>query len=220
MSVFTFLKRIFNYEKYMAELIARHVGEVTDYLDANYHPKAEPKPESVRVTPKEPVKPKEESKNEVRFSITANIPRSPEATAEVERRLDMLMGAENSQKMLESVHQAKMQTFVEYLRYHIYRQGLTGPQVYRAAQIDKRLYSKIISNTHHKPSRETAIALTFATRLNLDQAKTLLSRAGYTLSETNRRDLILTYFFQNNSRNLIEINGVLDALGEAPIGRG
>lgn len=219
MSFFAVLKRIFTHEQFIEIEIAHRVEEVTAYLAANYHPKPAPKP-SAPVPPKEPIKPKEERKNEVRYSISVTIPSTPEAMAEVGRRLDMLMGAENSQKILQSVHQAKMQTFVDCLRHHIYRQGLTGPQVYRAAQIDKRLYSKIISNTHHKPSRETAIALAFAARLTLDQAKTLLSRAGYTLSEANRRDLILTYFFQNNSRNLIEINGVLDALGEAPIGRG
>lgn len=241
MSFLSLLKRIFSYEKYMAGLIARRAGEVEVYLDANYHPAPEPEPESVSVAEKEPEeaaysteeppeeeitaeKPKggKEDKNQsnVRYSISAAIPLTREASIEIERRLDLLIGSEKSQKMLKSVHQAKLQTFVDYLRHQIYRQGLTGPQVYHAAQIDKRLYSKIISNTHYKPSRETAIALAFAVRLSLDDAKTLLSRAGYTLSETSRRDLILTYFFQNRSRNLIEINGVLDALGETPVGRG
>lgn len=113
------------------------------------------------------------------------------------------------------------QTFVELLRYHINRKGLIGPEVYRAALIDKRLYSKIISDTNYKPTRETAIALAFALNLNLEEAKEFLSRTWYSLSETDRRDVILAYFFQQTEKvKLSEINAVLKALGELPIGRG
>lgn len=239
MSFFTFLKRIFNYEQFIENGITHRVEEVTAYLDANYHP--EPEPEEKKKEEKKEEKSassnQSSSRNEVRYSIVSVArddgvrysiglaEESDHRTQNVDyvrlgNQLDEIMGQNRGFDVLKTVRSAPLQTFVDCLRYHIYRQGLIGPQVYRAAQIDKRLYSKIISNTHYNPSRETAIALAFATRLNLDDAKTLLSRAGYTLSETNRRDLILTYFFQNNSRNLIEINGVLDALGEAPIGRG
>lgn len=51
------------------------------------------------------------------------------------------------------------------------------------------------------------------------QAQTVLSRAGYTLSETCRRDQILMYFFQHPQPNLIMINGVLETLNESPIGQ-
>lgn len=240
MSFFSLLKRIFTYEKYTTELIAHRVGEIEVYLDANYHPAPKPEPKAVSVAEAEPaasskqassraearysIESAEEGKarSTVRYSITCN--RTPTRGVIHEslltNHLDEIMGRNRGGDVLKAVGSAPLQTFVEYLRHHIYRQGLTGPQVYRAAQIDKRLYSKIISNTYYSPSRETAIALAFAARLPLHDAKTMLSRAGYTLSETNRRDLILTYFFQNKSWNLIEINAVLDALGEAPVGRG
>ena len=66
---------------------------------------------------------------------------------------------------------------------------------------------------------QTALALALAIRLPLSEAKELLSRAGYTLSETCRRDQILMYFFQHPQPSLIMINGVLETLNESPIGQ-
>lgn len=124
-------------------------------------------------------------------------------------------------KLSELVTAVPKETFVQALRFHIYRKGLIAPEVYRAAQMDKRLFSKIISNTNYKPIRDTVIALAFALHLNADEADVFLSRAGYALSKTNRRDVILSYFFQQAEKpNLAEINSVLESFEELPIGRG
>ena len=150
----------------------------------------------------------------VRYSI-ASYP----GTNQIERQLDQIVGQAARREVLTALQQTKPQTFVELLRRHIYRLKLTGPQVYHAALMDKRLYSKIISNSAYQPSRETALALALAIRLPLFEAKELLSRAGYTLSETCRRDQILVYFFQHPQPSLIMINGVLETLNESPIGQ-
>lgn len=110
-------------------------------------------------------------------------------------------------------------TFVDKLVYHINAKGMRDSQVYKAAQMDKRLFSKIMSNAEYKPSKDTAIALAFALKLTLKETEDLLSRAGYTFSHSNKRDVIIEYFFREGIHNLIDINEVLFRLNQKIIGR-
>ena len=68
-------------------------------------------------------------------------------------------------------------TFVDKLLYYINRRGLRDSEVYKAAQVDKRLFSKIVTNRDYKPAKDTAIALALALELTLEEANDLLSRA-------------------------------------------
>jgi hypothetical protein len=88
-------------------------------------------------------------------------------------------------------------TFVGQL-YELLRESpYTHAQIYKAAQIDRRLFSKIISDVKYQPSRDVAIALCFALNLSLEQAKDLLKRAGYALSQSLQRDLVFECCFTN-----------------------
>ena len=111
------------------------------------------------------------------------------------------------------------QTFVDCLLYYIDSKNLKGSEVYKAAQIDKRLFSKIVSDREYKPSKDTAIALAFALKLSLAEAQNLLSRAGYTLSHSSTRDIIIEYFFREKIYDVIDINEVLYRLKQKMIGR-
>ena len=102
---------------------------------------------------------------------------------------------------------------------YIREKDLTEPEVYKAAQIDRRLFSKIISNKDYKPSKDTVLAFIFALRLTLGEGKDLLERAGYTLSHSIRRDIILEYFIKERVYNLNNINAFLYNMSEKIIGR-
>lgn len=102
---------------------------------------------------------------------------------------------------------------------YIEREGLKYPAVYRAANMDKRLFSKIVSDINYKPSKDTAIALALALHLTLEETNDLISRAGYRLSHSIRRDIIIEYFIREREFNLININEILYRLGEKIIGR-
>lgn len=110
-------------------------------------------------------------------------------------------------------------TFVDKLVCHINAKGMRDSQVYKAAQMDKRLFSKIMSNAEYKPSKDTVIALAFALKLTLKETEDLLARAGYTFSHSNKRDVIIEYFFREGIHNLIDINEVLFRLNQKIIGR-
>lgn len=110
-------------------------------------------------------------------------------------------------------------TFVDALIAHINKKGLRDSEVYKAAQIDRRLFSKIMSDRQYKPSKDTAIAIALALRLTLREATDMLSRAGYAFSHSNKKDIIVEYFFRERIYKLDDINEVLYNLGQKIIGR-
>ena len=110
-------------------------------------------------------------------------------------------------------------TFVEKLADLIRLRGVRDAAVYRAAQLDRRLFSKMMSDREYKPSKDTAVAIALALHLPLEQANDLLSRAGYTLSHSSKRDVVIEYFFRERIYNLTDINIVMDRLGMKIIGR-
>lgn len=109
--------------------------------------------------------------------------------------------------------------FVDKMLEYIDQKNMKDSQVYKAAQVDRRLFSKIVSDRAYKPAKDTCLALAFALRLSFNEANDLLSRAGYTFSHSSRRDVILEYLFKEQVYNLTEINEILYHLQQKPIGR-
>ncbi len=118
-----------------------------------------------------------------------------------------------------ALEKAVSQTFVERLISLIDVKDVRDSTVYKAAQIDRRLFSKIMSDPQYKPAKDTAIAIALALQLPLTQANDLLSRAGYTFSHSIKRDVVIEYFFRERIFDLTDINIVLHELGLKPIGR-
>ena len=124
-----------------------------------------------------------------------------------------------SSALLENLTRNTNKTFVDALIGYISKKGLRDSEVYKAAQIDRRLFSKIMSDREYKPSKDTAVALSLALELSLSEATDLLSRAGYTFSHSNKKDIIIEYFFREQFYKLDDINQVLFNLEQKIIGR-
>lgn len=111
------------------------------------------------------------------------------------------------------------QTFVDKVNEYIQKRELSVTSVYKAAQMDRRLFSKVMSDHEYKPSKDTAIAISLALHLTVDEVTDLLDRAGYSLSTSSKRDIVIEYFFREHIYDLTDINMVLDKLEMKSIGR-
>ncbi len=122
-------------------------------------------------------------------------------------------------RALGYLSRTREKTFSEQLFAYIDALGMDNAAVYKAADIDRRLFSKIQSDRNYKPSKDTCIALALALKLEEEKAKDLLSRAGFALSHSSRRDLIIEFFLREGKFDLQTVNGVLEKLGEKPLGK-
>lgn len=103
----------------------------------------------------------------------------------------------------------KNYTFQQLIFKIIDENNLVDSDVYKKAQIDKRLFSKMRSDINYSPSKNTAILLILALELDIDKALDILASAGYTLSYSNKSDLIIRYFIENNNYDIMQINEML-----------
>ncbi len=81
--------------------------------------------------------------------------------------------------------------------------NLKDSQVYKDANIDRRLFSKIRGDAEYIPSKKTVICFCMALQLDLSEAEKLLGAAGYALSTSSRSDLIIMYLLENREYNVV-----------------
>ena len=112
----------------------------------------------------------------------------------------------SSPRSLDDVMAQVGETWQESLLRLIDEKGFTDTEVYKRANVDRKLFSKIRSNKDYQPKKITAVAFALALNLNLDETKDLLGRAGYAFSPGSRFDLIVEYYIEQEVYDFYTIN--------------
>ena len=105
----------------------------------------------------------------------------------------------------------------EKIRKTILSKQLDEVEVYKKADVDRKLFSKIRTQPDYHPNKNTLLKLCLAMNLNTEESEDILKTAGYSLSRSLRSDLILRYCFSHKVYDVITVNEILDHYGEKVI---
>jgi len=125
---------------------------------------------------------------------------------------------DSSSDLNNYINRRKKPSFPQTLFRMMDAHGGKDSEIYTKAGLDRRHFSKVRSNPNYQPSKTTAIALALALELDRDNTNTLLSSAGYALSQSETFDLIIAYCIEKGIYNLIDVNEALDYFSQKTIG--
>lgn len=127
------------------------------------------------------------------------------------------MAAPCMERSLDELVEQLEESFNAMLLRLIDQKGFSDTQVYKRANLDRKHFSKLRKEGYN-PSKTTAVALAIALRLNLDETKDFLGRAGYALTRASKFDVIIEYCIREGIYDIFEVNELLFAFDERLLG--
>ena len=99
--------------------------------------------------------------------------------------------------------------FTETLLKLIDKTGKKDSEIYNKANVSRQHFSKIRNNPEYRPTKQTALAFAIALELNIEETQDLIGRAGYTLTNSSKFDVIIRFFIESKNYNMMDINTTL-----------
>ena len=110
------------------------------------------------------------------------------------------------------------ETFAGMVARKLGEKGISDEAFACRANVDRRLIGKVRNNPGYRPGKQTALAFALALELSLDEARELLTKAGYTLSHGDKTDIVVEYCVMTGHYDVTGINEVLFKLDLQPLG--
>lgn len=123
-------------------------------------------------------------------------------------------------KEIDQRLEEKRDSFSDYLLQLAEKKNLSNVDLYTKANISKQQFSRIISNTYYTPQKKTIFAFAIALKLSRAETEELLKKAGHAFSETDKSDVIVSYFLEKHIYDIFEINEALFYYDQPLLGSG
>ena len=75
--------------------------------------------------------------------------------------------------------------------------------------LEKDYFTKLEKSLSYIPSKGEAVIICFAFKLSFEASRALLKSTGYALTNSEKTDLIIRFFLENNNYNVHDLNYVL-----------
>ena len=109
-------------------------------------------------------------------------------------------------KKVLAVHEPN---FYECLLFYMHAKHITDEtELYKKAEVDRKVFSKIRSmrKTNHRPSKPTALKLCLALELTSQQTQEMLNTVGYGMSNASMVDKIIMFFIEHDDFDIFKID--------------
>ena len=110
------------------------------------------------------------------------------------------------------------ETWSESLLKLIDKTGKKDADVYKKANVDRKLFSKIRTKKDYQPSKNTALAFAVALQLSFEETCDFIRKAGFALTHSSKADIIVEYYIKKRQYDINLINLTLFEFHQPTLG--
>lgn len=102
------------------------------------------------------------------------------------------------------------ETFADILHIYLEEKKIDPSTFVEKCQLDKNYLGNIKSNNKYTPSKGEAVIIACGLKLNYEETRAFLRSCNYSLTNSEKSDLIIRFFLENHLHNVNDMNYVLE----------